>query len=47
MKPEPKPTKPPMTGYHWVMNIMSGKWVEEKDGTPWSCSVASETYWSS
>lgn len=30
-----------------VKNLMSGKEVEESITTPHSCSVASETYWSS
>jgi hypothetical protein len=34
-------------GKHWVMNITSRQWVLENSGTPWTCSVASETYWSS
>jgi hypothetical protein len=46
-KREPKPTTPPREGYRWVMNIMSGKWIEEADGTPFFMSVGSETYWSS
>jgi hypothetical protein len=29
-----------------VRNIMSGEWVMESTGTPYSCSVASESYWS-
>ena len=32
---------------HTVRNLMSGKPVQERSNTPWSCSVASETYWSS
>ena len=31
---------------HQVMNVMTGKLVEESINTPWSCSVASESYWS-
>jgi hypothetical protein len=30
-----------------IRNLMSGKKVWESMDTPWSCSVASETYWSS
>lgn len=30
-----------------VTNLMTGKKVMERADTPWSCSVASETYWSS
>ena len=30
-----------------VTNLMTGKLVSERADTPWSCSVASETYWSS
>lgn len=33
--------------YREVRNIMSGKIVKEHYKTPYSCSVASETYWSS
>lgn len=29
-----------------VVNLMSGKTVLEPADTPWGCSVASETYWS-
>lgn len=47
MKPEPKPTEDPEPGFHWVMNLMSGKWIQEEDGTPFFMSVGSETYWSS
>ena len=31
---------------HKVMNVMTGKLVDENINTPWSCSVASESYWS-
>ena len=34
-------------GQCWVTNLMSGKYVLEQIGTPWTCSVASETYWAS
>ena len=34
-------------GKCWVRNIMSGTYVLEAIGTPWCCSVASETYWCS
>lgn len=42
-------------GMHWVRSLAPGSydrvtgspWVQEAIGTPWSCSVASETYWSS
>lgn len=30
-----------------VTNLMTGQPVRERADTPWSCSVASETYWSS
>ena len=30
-----------------VQNLMTGKTVMERADTPWSCSVASESYWSS
>lgn len=30
-----------------VKNLMSGQEVEESVNLPWTCSVASETYWSS
>jgi hypothetical protein len=36
-------------GYHdltrKVINLMSGKEVEENINTPYSCSVSSESYW--
>lgn len=32
---------------HMVRNLMSGKMVEERIDTPYTCSVASETYWAS
>jgi hypothetical protein len=44
---EPKPTEEPREGYRWVQNMMSGKWIQEAIDTPYSCSVASESYWSS
>jgi uncharacterized protein with PIN domain len=34
-------------GKHWVRSVMSGEQVLEHSGTSWTCSVASETYWSS
>lgn len=34
-------------GQHWVRNARFGGWQLEADGTPWSCSVGSETYWQS
>lgn len=34
-------------GFHWVQSVMNGAWVQEADGTPFTSSVASETYWSS
>lgn len=46
-KNEPKPTEEPKEGYKWVQNLMSGKWVQEPIDTPWTCSVQSESYWSS
>jgi hypothetical protein len=30
-----------------VTNLMTGEKVLERADTPWSCSVASESYWSS
>ena len=30
-----------------VTNLMTGQPVQERADTPWSCSVASESYWSS
>ncbi len=29
-----------------VVNLMTGQTVQERADTPWSCSVASESYWS-
>lgn len=37
----------PREGYHFTRNILSGKLIEEADGTPFTASVESETYWSS
>lgn len=34
----------PRPGYHLVRNIRFGNVVEERDGTPYNCSVASEAY---
>lgn len=34
-------------GKHQVKNFMTGEMVWEDINTPYSCSVASETYWSS
>jgi hypothetical protein len=34
------------SGQHWVRNAMNGLQVLEACGTLWSCSVASEGYWS-
>jgi len=31
---------------HKVRNLMTGEMVDESINTPWSCSVASESYWS-
>jgi len=31
---------------HMVKNLMTGTMVEESINTPYSCSVASEAYWS-
>jgi hypothetical protein len=45
-KQEPKPQEQPKEGYRWVRNLMSGKWIQEAVDTPWTCSVASESYWS-
>lgn len=33
-------------GQHYVRNLMTGKPVLEADGTPYTASVASESYWS-
>jgi hypothetical protein len=30
-----------------VTNLLTGETVQERADTPWSCSVASESYWSS
>ena len=30
-----------------VVNLMTGQTVQERADTPWSCSVGSESYWSS
>ena len=32
---------------HMVRNLMTGEMVEENVNTPYTCSVASETYWAS
>ena len=32
---------------HMVRNLMTGEMVEENVNTPYTCSVASETYWCS
>lgn len=37
----------PKAGYQRVTNIMSGKQVDEAIGTPFTCSVQSESYWCS
>ena len=34
----------PREGKHFVRNILGNALVEEADGTPYTCSVASETY---
>jgi hypothetical protein len=34
-------------GYEIVTNLMTCKLVEQASGTPWACSVASESYWCS
>jgi len=31
---------------HMVRNLMTGKMVEESVNTPYTCSVASESFWS-
>lgn len=36
----------PREGYKIVQNIMTGRLVEEAIDTPYTCSVASESYWS-
>ncbi len=41
-----KPTEPPKEGYEWVINLMTGQWVQQEKGTPHCCRVDSETYWS-
>lgn len=43
--PETKEKAP--KGQHWVRSAMNRAWVLECDGTPFTCSVASETYWCS
>jgi hypothetical protein len=40
------PTQIPST-HHVVKNFLYGGEVVEAKDTPWCCSVASETYWSS
>lgn len=40
-------SEPLKEGYRWVVNLMSGKRIQESIDTPYTCSVASETYWSS
>jgi hypothetical protein len=42
-----KPTEPPKEGYQWVINLMTGQWVEQEINTPHCCRVDCETYWSS
>ena len=37
----------PAPGKEFIRNIMNGKLVEESKDTPYTCSVASETYWCS
>jgi len=32
--------------YRTVLNLMTREPVQERYDTPWSCSVASESYWS-
>ena len=44
VNPETGETAP--VGYCWVRNIMSRKWMLEAIGTPFNCSVSSESYWS-
>lgn len=39
--------RPAREGYHLVVHFMNGRAAEEKNGTPYHCSVSSETYWSS
>ena len=34
-------------GEQWVKSAMNGAWVKEAIDTPFTCSVASETYWAS
>lgn len=41
-----KPEIAPRPGFSWVCSARDRIWVEELDGTPWHCSVASEAYWS-
>ena len=33
--------------HHWARNLLSGAWVLEENGLPYTLSVTSETYWSS
>ena len=35
----------PKPGCHLVRNVRFGTVCEEADGTPFTCSVGSETYW--
>ena len=34
-------------GHSWVRSAMDGRYCQEADGTPFACSVSSETYWCS
>lgn len=41
----PKPTLEPEEGHYWAKTIF-GLWFQEANGTPWTLSPQSETYWS-
>lgn len=46
MTKQKRPTEAPKPGCRWVQNLMTGAWMQEREGTPYYCSVASESYWS-
>ena len=39
-KVDPKPE------YKWVKNIMTRKWIQIEEDTPFCCDPSTETYWS-
>ncbi len=38
---------PAREGYKWVRNARFGGYTQEAEGTPFACSVSSESYWCS